>query len=320
MSKKLGTVPLVRRIEYLETYLNGISEGYSKPELEELLIEKKEELEREKSIAIGRGQLTRARTTGAVYLLRYCFRLSRDLGFIKQTNQGNHISEIGTYFLNSQKPKRVQSLSQKYSETYPHLNVLVQVLLTHDDLISLPVKKELFDLQAENYQLGMSQVVFDNVRDMATYLGLVNWRIRGTGAERKQIVYSTCRPIEDPKEDYLAKISSNGDWKYFLANLISRDDFRETLFESYLILAEGIPGSPVFYSDVRTDVCNNLRITDEQFDSEIMDMMIGDKILKVYGSEGILPYRRDSAGMFKSLPPKNVWGDYIVYLRIEENS
>ncbi len=87
MSKKLGTVPLVRRIEYLETYLFGVKEGYSKAELEELLIKKKEELETEKSIAVGRGQLTRARTSGAVYLLRYCYRLSRDLGLINQTEE-----------------------------------------------------------------------------------------------------------------------------------------------------------------------------------------------------------------------------------------
>ena len=136
MSKKLGTVPLVRRIEYLETYLHGINEGYSKLELEELLIEKKEDLEREKSIAIGRGQLTRARTSGAVYLLRYCFRLSRDLGLIEQSDLGNIISKTGSNFLISDKRERVKLLSEKYSATYPHLNVLIQVLLNNDEIIS----------------------------------------------------------------------------------------------------------------------------------------------------------------------------------------
>lgn len=317
MSKKLGTVPLVRRIEYLETYLFGVKEGYSNAELEEMLINKKEEHETEKSIAVGRGQLTRARTSGAVYLLRYCYRLSRDLGLITETGQGNIISNCGMYFLNSEKIERVRVLAKRYSETYPHLSVLIQVLLNNDGLISLPYKKELFEDQAELYNLGMSQVVFDNVRDMATYIGLVNWRMQASGPDRKQIVYLTSRVVNDSSEEHLAKITNSRDWINFAANIIPRDDFRVTLFESYLNLAEYVPGSPVFYSDVRTDVCNMLRITDEQFDSELLDMMIGDKVLKVYGSEGILPYRRDSAGMFKSLPPKNVWGDYIVYLRIE---
>ena len=66
-------------------------------------------------------------------------------------------------------------------------------------------------------------------------------------------------------------------------------------------------------------MCYLLQITDDQFDCEVSEMMKLDEALSVHGSEGYLPYRRDSAGMMKSLPPKNVWGDYIVYLRIERN-
>ncbi len=319
MANRLGTVPLVRRIAYLETYLKGIKHGRSKEALEAALVDKKEEIELEKSIALGRGQASRAKSSGAAYLLRYCYRLSRDLGLISVGDSKNLLSDSGAYFLDSGKPERVRLLTETYSEAYPHLYVLIGVLLRMDGLISLPFEKDSFDSKVETYGLGMSQVVFDSVRDMVAYMGLVNWRIGGTGEERIQYVYLTCRPQIESSGDYLARIAASGRWLFFAENEVLRDGFREVLWESYLNLAEGVPGSPVFYSGVRDEVCYLLRITDDQFDREVSDMMIGDEALKVYGSEGFLPYRSDSAGMWKSLPPKNVWGDYIVYLRIERN-
>ena len=309
----------MRRIEYLETYLTGIKHGLLKDELEAKLVDIKEELEMEKSIALGRGKASHAKNSGAAYLLRYCYRLSRDLGLISVGDTENSLSDVGTYFLNSEKIERVKLLTETYSEAYPHLSVLIGVLLKMDGLISLPFDKTSFDIKIETYELGMSQVVFDSVRDMATYLGLVNWRLLGKGIERIQHVYLTCRPQTKPVGNYLARIDMEGRWLHFNENTVLRDGFRAVLWESYLNLSGGVPGSPIFYSAVRDEVCYMLRITDDQFDREIFDMMIGDEVLKVYGSEGYLPYRSYSAGMWKSLPPKNVWGDYIVYLRMERN-
>ena len=154
---------------------------------------------------------------------------------------------------------------------------------------------------------------------MATYVGLVNWRNVGSGEGRVQHVYLTCSPAMEPVGEYCVRVAAGDRWLFFVSEKVLRDGFREALWESYLNLAEGVPGSPVFYSDVRAEVCYLLRITDGQFDSMIFEMIAGDDALKVYGSEGYLPYRRDTAGMLKSLPPRNVWGDYIVYLRIERN-
>jgi hypothetical protein len=36
----------------------------------------------------------------------------------------------------------------------------------------------------------------------------------------------------------------------------------------------------------------------------------------VIWSEGVLQYQKDSASMLKSLPPKNEWGRYVVYLKM----
>jgi hypothetical protein len=59
-----------------------------------------------------------------------------------------------------------------------------------------------------------------------------------------------------------------------------------------------------------------LRIRDDQFDSEVLGMVDSDEVLHVIWSEGVLPYQQDTASMLKSLPPKNEWGRYIVYLKI----
>ena len=45
-------------------------------------------------------------------------------------------------------------------------------------------------------------------------------------------------------------------------------------------------------------------------------MVEWDEFLHVIWSEGVLPYQQDSASMLKSLPPKNEWGRYVVYLKI----
>jgi len=63
-------------------------------------------------------------------------------------------------------------------------------------------------------------------------------------------------------------------------------------------------------------VCANLRIRDDQFDAEVLQMVDWDDVFQVVWSEGVLPYQRDSAGMLKSLPPKTESGNYIVYLKI----
>ena len=148
MSERLGVVPLVRRMEYLEAYLEGVREGKPKDELESSLVDKKEELEREKRVALGRGQVAGAKSKGAVYLLRYCFRLSRDLGLIS-VGDSNVISDSGVYFLESGKRERVRLLAERYSEVYPHLSVLLGVLLKMDGRISLHSKKELFDSESD---------------------------------------------------------------------------------------------------------------------------------------------------------------------------
>ena len=316
MPSRLGSIPLVRRIEYLEVYLEGLVKRLSKSEMEASLMERKTGFEYEKNAALGRGAIQSKRNLQAPYLLRYCFRLSRDLGFISLRGKDAHISDKGVRFLQSGELERIVLFSEAYSEAYPHLYVLVDALSRAGGAFSLSVVKASFDSEAERLGLRMSQVVYDAVRDVATYLGLVNWFMSGTGSMRGQHVYLACRLLDEPQSLYDVRLWTGDKWLYCAESVVDGDVFRSELWESYRDLTGGVPGSPVIYSQIRDEVCSLLRIRDDQFDSRLMDMIEGDEVLRVYGSEGTLPYGRESAGMLKSLPPKNVWGDYIVFLRI----
>ena len=47
-----------------------------------------------------------------------------------------------------------------------------------------------------------------------------------------------------------------------------------------------------------------------------MKMVEYDETIHVVWSEGQLQYEKDNASMLKSLPPKNEWGNYVVYLKM----
>jgi len=314
---RLGTVPLVRRIEYLEAYLVGVAKGLSQKEIEEALVEAKKSFEYKKNAALGRGVFQGKRRFKVFYLARHCFRLSRDLGFITLEDGAVSISDLGVFFLEASEPDRVRLLCEVYSRTYPHLYVLVDVLLKFGGLVEIPMSRERFKEKAEALELPMSQVVLEAVRDMATYLGLVNWSISGSGDKRVQRIYLSCQCFKSPTKPYRARLWTGQDWLYCCESTIDKDVFKDVLWRSYLELTDGVPGSPVVYYQIRDEVCHRLRLRDDQFDSEVMRLMEDDEFL-VQGSEGSLVYGRELSGRWKSLPPKNPWGDYIVFLRISK--
>ncbi len=67
---KLVKPPVVRRIEYINDYLLGVEQGFDQEELQAQLAETKKRLEREKSLAVGRGNPFKkgiTRTTSLTY-------------------------------------------------------------------------------------------------------------------------------------------------------------------------------------------------------------------------------------------------------------
>jgi hypothetical protein len=226
--------------------------------------------------------------------------------------------EKGRNYLESGEEGRRKILGEGYSEAYPHLTVITLALssLGRGEAI-LPLQNiPPFRTDVVKYGFSLDQVSFDTVRDIGTRLGLFNWYVNGAGLERRQHVYSTCNVMNERQDPFLLRLSQRGGWLYATQKEVNRDVFKPALWEAYINQANGVPGSPIFYSHVREQVCAYLHIRDDQFDSEVMNMVEWDEDLHVIWSEGVLLYQQDSASMLKSLPPKNEWGRYVVYLKI----
>jgi len=287
-------------------------------ELIAALGEKKKAFEIEKDLALGRGNPHRKDITEAKYLLKYCIKLARDMKFVDKAGLGSRLLETGKVYLEADDDTRRCMFAEAFSTVYPHLTTVVSALsrLDGEEAILPLMNQPEFEPEAEKYGFSVGQMYFDTVRDIGTRLGLVNWYVKGVGLERRQHVYLACRIMRENPGSFLLKIRSGDGWLFAMPFEVERNKFRESLWEAYLTLADRVPGSPVFYSSVRERVCAMLRLRDDQFDSEVMRMVDWDEMLHVIWSEGVLQYQKDSASMLKSLPPKNEWGRYVVYLKI----
>lgn len=314
----LKAIPLVRRLEYLEIFLDGVGQGLQRKELMAALGERKKAFEIEKDLALGRGNPHRKDITEANYLLKYCIKLARDMKFVGKAGLGSRLLEAGEVYLEADNDTRRCMFAEAFSEAYPHLAAIVSALsrLDGDEAILPLMNQPEFEPEAEKYGFSVGQMYFDTVRDIGTRLGLVNWYVKGAGSERRQHVYLACQLMREDPGSFLVKIRSDDGWLFAVPFDVERNRFRESLWEAYLVLADGVPGSPVFYSSAREKVCTMLRLRDDQFDNEVMRMVDWDEMLHVIWSEGVLQYQKDSASMLKSLPPKNEWGRYVVYLKM----
>jgi len=317
-SRPLREVPVVRRIEYLLDYLLAVDRRCTMGEIEEILSERKRQFEMEKILAVGRGNPFRRDLVKTSRLAKECFRLAKALRYVEKFGNGIAISDKGRHFLDVSNEERRILLAEAYSEVYPHLATLALTLskLDSEEAVLPMMNKPKFRPEAEKIGLNIGQVTFDIIRDIATSLGILNWYHEGDGVQRRQHVYLTCSLATEVPRRRSIRLYWDDDWLYVVERLMDRASIRDTLWKAYLALADGIPGSPIFYSAVREKVCANLRIRDDQFDAEVLQMVDWDDVFQVVWSEGVLPYQRDSAGMLKSLPPKTESGNYIVYLKI----
>ena len=302
--------PVVRRIEYFNDYLLGVSEGFDEEEHMVQLAETKKKLEREKSLAVGRGNPYKKGISKTKNLTYDCKRLCESVQFVNE----NSLTELGQKYLDADKEKRIRILCKAYSTSYPHLGVLLRILQNHDT-ITLPLRnKPPFRPEAARYNLNTHQVSFDTTRDFATELGLVNWYTEGKAEQRRQHIYKVCKKASTPQAYY--HVTHENQIHYYEANKVNKNLFRETLWENYIELVNGVPGFPVFYSVARDHVCNELRISDTQFDHYTEELIEDDDKYNVIWSQGILPRKQDTASLLKSLPPKNIDGNYVIFLKI----
>jgi len=315
---KLLNIPVVRRIEYLDDYLKSIEQGCYQDEIEEVLAERKRYFEREKILAVGRGNPYRKGIERTKRLAGHCRKLSKELGFTLEVDGEIILTEKGVQYLDLDCNDRRFFLCESFSRVYPHLGTLINSLNNnHEKTITAPMlNKPPFRPEIARYGMDIGQVAFDTLRDIATGIGVVNWYYTGIGVNRRQHIYLTCSLSKKMPEDECYKVFWKLGYLYLIDNNVDIDAFKDVLWNIYLDLNDGIPGSPVFYSTLRERVCYHLRIRDIKFNSVIMELADWDDDLRIVPSEGVLPRLRDSASMLKSLPPKTDYGNYIVFLKI----
>ena len=313
MLVKLTKPPVIRRLDYINNYLEGVKQGLDKEELEECLAETKKRLETEKALAVGRGNPFRKNINKTSNLTYDCKRITVAMHLIE--DEAIILTELGEKYLQSSDPERKAIICEAYSKAYPHFGELLKTLQKHGTMV-LPMRNiPAFRPEIQKYGLDMHQVAFDTVRDLATSVGLVNWYTKGSADERRQFVYLVCGQVDTFSEAHYTLYYMTQQ-VYLESNRVSIKQFRDSLWDNYLECVNGIPGAPVFYSELRMYVCYDLKISDSEFNKQILGLFEDDETLNVIWSQGTLPRKRDSASMLKSLPPKNEDGNYIIYLKI----
>jgi len=98
---------------------------------------------------------------------------------------------------------------------------------------------------------------------------------------------------------------------------VSSVDFEEVLWKEYLKISDYKSNYPVYYSELRDNVCAQLRISDKTFDSFIMRMINKpyQYTVKLHPGGGPMPPRRGLSSMLKVLPPKTGSDEYITFIK-----
>jgi len=93
--------------------------------------------------------------------------------------------------------------------------------------------------------------------------------------------------------------------------------FEEALWKEYLKTSDYKSNYPVYYSELRDDVCQRLRISDKTFDGFIKKMINkpNEYSVKLHPGGGPMPPRRGLSSMLKALPPKTGSDEYITFIK-----
>jgi len=323
------SVPRVSRLEYLVDFLTAFSKGANRAELESKLIERKSWFEDEKYKAVGRGKpFGNKALAHASSLLTDSFALSRQLGFIQGKEGDRKLTEEGQRFLSVSDYISCPNLfAQRFVRTYSSaqdLMLLLDKAPNHQITLSTQTYKKEgrhFTEIAKPLGLHTDVVTFIITREILSQLSLINWKpTYEHGSECIVYLSSNIEKTDNPNEP-VGGLTFKNNGTLYSATIRSEpyDVIRDTLWSEYMELTDYVPLFPVFYSDLRSAVCCKLRISDKVFDAFAELFVSGnDTKLDVVWSSGSLPYSRDSANLLKSLPPKSVDGEYIIYLKIEK--
>ena len=237
------------------------------------------------------------------------------------------LSPSGRQYLGFNEHMRARMLIQGMLQTYVRFQRLVKWLaMLEGNELEVPMGEytaKLAEVLSKAGLTDISRIYFETVVNLATQLGLTNWYPKKTGP-RTWVLYLTCSILfpsnkqQDSVEGFVVELDE-GTWRIIFKS-VSFDDFRERLWNDYLLLARYVARKPVPYSDLRNRACHSLRINDTVFDVYARRMMEADSKYLLVGAGGRLSFGRDSASMIKGLPPKNDRGEYMVYLKMDKKS
>lgn len=321
-------MPRVSRVEYLLDFLKVVERGYDRKLAEQKLAERKKIFEIEKNKALGRGRPFMEKLRRTRSLREDCQTLSIRLGFASAENKLKvELTESGEVFLNVDEVERRKILAQGLLNTHTAFShVLITVARSSGTEVALPMERDnrSFVEKAVPYGIEVSQTDFDIVCELASQLELVNWFPFNTNLGRYKrvyltsVIYDDVKTINAEKESLLSHFTYDGKSFWIAPRRVRNDEFKEILWEEYLKATKYVPRRPVFYSQLRSYVCYQLRISDRGFDMYAQEIMRSDETYRLVGSGGSLPYSRDMASLLKSLPIKTERGEYIVYLKMDK--
>lgn len=172
----------VRDLEYLIAFLRGLDRG-GMPEAEEAVRQVLLEFEKEKDRALGLGKKIDEKKLHLRSLLSECLRMSKQMGFIRKETLSVITEDPDVKILMNENlqsiPCRI-ALIKKFLLTYSSFGeILFEIRATPLGKIyaSHDRDKTRFTKSIEKYNIDTSsQWTFEVTRDLATQLGLLNWR------------------------------------------------------------------------------------------------------------------------------------------------
>lgn len=323
----LARIPRISRMEYVIDFLTAIKEGLDTKSAEEKLARRKQSFESEKYKALGRGapfsEKQKKRLMIASSLLAECKKLSSTLGLVthgeqtKLTTAGEKLIALPSSW---QKIFFAKLLLDCYQD---FRNFLMALRESPTKQVSLPdvrhsQEHKRFRELARRYSLDVDVLSFVSIRDLLWQMGYVNWFPEKKEKEIWSTVYltSVMEPSASDDKDLVTFVHDGQRYLVRQAD-VGDTEFSRVLWEEYLKKTKDVQLRPIFYSELRTAVCARLFISDYIFDQHIRKLMMSEESdLKVIWSSGTLPYSRDSASLFKNLPPKATNGQYMIYLKI----
>jgi len=173
----------VRDLEYLVAFLRGLDKG-GMPEAEKAVRQVVLEFEKENDRAVGLGKRIDEKKLHLRSLLSECTRMCKEMGLVRKDALSVRTEDPDVKILMAKDLQNVACravLIKRLSQTYSSfVEVLIKIRATPTGKIyaSHDREKARFAKSIERYNLSISsQWTFEVTRDIATQLGLLNWRM-----------------------------------------------------------------------------------------------------------------------------------------------